>query len=92
MSTIRIHRHSTALYLCPTAKLLQLGFGAIRDILPEVADVAPDFLVRLEAKRDNGDEAECEPFPAFHHFARLVAAVLTTELDVFGAFEGGCEG
>jgi len=92
MSTIRIHWHSTALHLCPTAKLLQLGFAAIRNILPEVTDVAPDFLVRLEAKRDNGDEAECEPFPALHHFAGLVAAVLALECYVFGTFEGGCEG
>jgi len=57
-----------------------------------MAHMAPDFLVRLEAEWDNGDEAEGKPFPALHYATRGVAAVLADELDVFGAFEGGCEG
>jgi len=92
MSTIPIHRHSAALHLCPTAELLQLRFRTVLDVLPEIADVASDFFVRFQAEWDNGDEAEGKPFPALHHFASGVAAVLAVELDVFGAFEGGCEG
>jgi hypothetical protein len=42
---------------------LLLHVGAILDILPEIADVAADLLVRLERERDDGDEAEGEPFP-----------------------------
>jgi len=31
-----------------------------------MANVASDFLVRLQRERDDGDEAECKPFPALH--------------------------
>jgi hypothetical protein len=54
--------------------------------------VAADLLVRLEAKRDDGHEAEGEPLPALHHTAAVIAAVLTLHGYVFGAFEGGLEG
>jgi hypothetical protein len=46
-----------------TALHLLLHIGPVLDVLPEIADVAPDFLVRLERKGDDGDEAEGEPFP-----------------------------
>ena len=62
------------------------------DVLEEMADVAPDFLIRLEAEWDNGDEAEGKPLPALHHFARGIAAVLAAQGQVLSAFEGGCEG
>lgn len=42
---------------------LLLHVGAVLDVLPEVADVAADFLVGLEREGDDGDEAEGEPFP-----------------------------
>lgn len=42
---------------------LLLHVGAVLDVLPEVANVAADFLVRLEREGDDGDEAEGEPFP-----------------------------
>lgn len=34
-------------------------------ILVEVADAAADFFVRLHGEGDDGDEAECEPFPVW---------------------------
>jgi hypothetical protein len=92
MPTVRIHRHGTALRLSTTAKLLQLRLRAILDILPEIAHMAPNLLVWLQAERNNGDEAEGEPFPALHNFARGVTAVLAVECYVFGTFERGCEG
>ena len=46
---------------------LLLHVRAVLYILAEVADVAPDFLVRLEREGDDGHEAECEPFPALHY-------------------------
>jgi len=92
LSPIRIHRHRSSLRLCPTTELLKFRLRPIFDVLPEIAHVAPDFLVWLEAEWDNGYEAECKPFPALHYATRGVAAVLAVELDVFGAFEGGCEG
>jgi hypothetical protein len=52
---------------------LLLHVGAILDILPEIADVAADLLVRLERERDDGDEAEGEPFPECVSTASFVA-------------------
>ena len=49
-------RSSSALHLL-------LHVGAVLDVLPEIADVAADLLVGLERERDDGDEAEGEPFP-----------------------------
>jgi hypothetical protein len=46
---------------------LLLHIGSVLDILAKVADMAPDFLVGFEREGDDGDEAECEPFPAFHN-------------------------
>lgn len=42
---------------------LLLHVGSVLDVLPEIADVAADFLVGLHAEGDHGDEAECEPLP-----------------------------
>lgn len=50
--------------LTSTALHLLLYVRAVLDILPEVADVAADFLVGLQRERNNRYEAECEPFPA----------------------------
>lgn len=55
-----------------TSANLRLHIRPILDILPEIAHVAADFLVRLQAKRDDGDEAECEPFPGGEVLARCV--------------------
>ena len=63
-STCGTHHDGAA--LCSAAYLL-LHIRPVLDILPEMAYVAPDFFVGLEAERDEGDEAECEPFPAFHY-------------------------
>lgn len=43
---------------------LLLHVGPVLDVLPEIADVAADFLVGLEREGDQRDEAECEPLPA----------------------------
>ena len=77
-----MHHDSSAL-TAPVDLLLHIR--AILDVLPEVADVASDLLVRLERERDHGDEAEGEPFPALHDAAREVAAVLALHGDVLGA-------
>jgi hypothetical protein len=71
---------------------LRLHVRPIADILPEVAHVAAELLVGLEAERDERHEAECEPLPALHGACRVVAAVLALEGLGFGAFEGGGEG
>jgi len=91
LTSIPIHRHSrtTLLRLTPIGKMRQ--FRPILDVLPEIADVASDFLAWLEAEGDNGDEAECKPFPALHYAAGVVAAVLALEREVFGAGEAGGE-
>lgn len=65
--------------------------GAVLDVLVEIAYVAAYFLVRLEGEGDDGDEAECEPFPAFVDVARVVAAVLALDRQVFVAGEAGGE-
>jgi hypothetical protein len=57
--------HNRRLLRSATLYLL-LHIWPVLDVLAEMADVASDFLVRLERERDDGDEAECEPFPAFH--------------------------
>jgi len=72
------HNRTTTLHFCPTSELLQFRLQSIRDVLPEFADMAPNLLVRLQAKRYNGNEAKGKPFPALHYFARRVVAVLTT--------------
>ena len=56
-----------------------------------MANVASNFLVRLERERDNGDEAECKPFPALHDAAGEVTAVLALYGDVLCAGEGRVE-
>jgi hypothetical protein len=70
---------------------LLLHVRAVLDVLAEMADVAADLLVRLERKRDQGHEAEGEPFPALGHAAREIAAVLALHRDVLGAGEGAVE-
>jgi len=91
LPTIRIHRHRSSLHFCPTTKLLEFRLRPILDVLPEMAHMAPDFLVRLEAEWDNGDEAEGKPFPALHYAAGVVAAILALKREVFGAGEAGGE-
>lgn len=54
--------HHYGLALCTAANLL-LHVGPILDVLPEIANVAANFLVGLQAKGDDGDEAEGKPFP-----------------------------
>jgi hypothetical protein len=72
VSTCSIHHNRAA--LCSAAYLL-LHIRPVLDILPEIAYVAPDFLVRLERKGDKRDEAECEPFPALHYTVGVLANV-----------------
>ena len=43
---------------------LLLHVRSVLDVLREIADVAADLFVGLERERDEGDEAEREPFPA----------------------------
>lgn len=49
---------------------LLLHIRPILDVLPEIANVASDFLVRLQREGDQRDEAEGEPFPALHYLCR----------------------
>ena len=37
--------------------------------------ITPNFLVGLQTKRYNGDEAKGKPFPSLHYAARHVAAI-----------------
>jgi hypothetical protein len=48
--------------LSPALDLL-LYVGAVLDVLPEITNVASDFLVWLEREWDYRNEAECKPFP-----------------------------
>jgi hypothetical protein len=50
-------------WLSPAALHLLLYVGAVLDVLPEITNVASDFLVRLEREWDYRNEAECKPFP-----------------------------
>lgn len=86
------HPHRPLLLTAPTALHLPLHIRPILDILPEIADMAADLVVRLEAEGNQRDEAEGEPLPALHDAAAEVAAVLALHGDVLGAFEGGLEG
>jgi len=61
---------------------LRLDVGAVLDVLPEVADVAADLLIGLDAEWDDRDEAEGEPFPPLHGAGGEVAAVLALEGEV----------
>jgi hypothetical protein len=58
--------HNRRILLRATSLNLLLHIGSVLDILAKVAHVASDFLVGLEREGDDGDEAECKPFPAFH--------------------------
>lgn len=91
MSTIRPAHHYSRL-LSPTALHLLLHIRPILDVLPEIANMAANLMVRLQAERNKRDEAEGEPFPALHDAPAEVAAVLALHCDVLGAFEGGLEG
>jgi hypothetical protein len=55
--------HDCGLLAARAAAHLLLHVRAVLDVLVEVADVAADFLVRLEREGDQGHEAEGEPFP-----------------------------
>lgn len=51
---------------------LLLDVRAVLDVLPEIADVAADFLARLQTKGQYGDEAEGEPFPMTGGVSRIL--------------------
>lgn len=91
MSPVRPAHHDSRL-LSPTSLHLPLHIRSILDVLPEIADMAADLVVRLQAEGNQRDEAEGEPLPALHDAAAEVAAVLALHGDVLGAFEGGLEG
>jgi hypothetical protein len=55
--------HDGRLLATRAAAHLLLHIRAVLDVLVEVADVAADFLVRLEREGDQRHEAESEPFP-----------------------------
>lgn len=57
-SLLIVHR-----YTLPAALHHVLHIGSLLDILVSVADVAGDFMPRLEGEGNDWDEAECEPFP-----------------------------
>jgi len=56
--------HDALLSVAPRQAHLLLHVGSVFDVLVEVADVAADFLVRLQREGDQWQEAECEPLPA----------------------------
>lgn len=68
--------------LTSTALHLLLHVRAVLDVLPEIANVTADLLVGFERERDDGDEAEGEPFPE--------VGVLVDGVEVLGV--GGCVG
>jgi hypothetical protein len=58
-----MHHNRRLLRSAPLYLLLHIW--PVLDVLAKMADVATDFLVGLDRERDDGDEAECEPLPAF---------------------------
>jgi hypothetical protein len=58
-----VHHDGGLLAASAAAAHLLLHIRAVLDVLVEVADVAADFLVRLEREGDEGHKAEGEPFP-----------------------------
>lgn len=46
----------------------------VLDILPEITDMTPNFLPRLEREGDDWDEAEGEPFPVSAELASRFSA------------------
>lgn len=78
-----MHHHgrpSPSLYLL-------LHIWPILDILPKVANVATDFLVRFQREWDNRYEAKGKPLPALHDSTREVTTILTLYSDMLGARE-----
>lgn len=67
-----MHHDIRRLLSASTLDLL-LHIRSVLDVLAEMANVAPDFFVRLERERNDGDEAECEPLPAFHDLGEVLA-------------------
>jgi hypothetical protein len=59
--------------------------------LREIADGADDVFVAVDAERDDGDEAEGEPWVAFYDSCGPVPAVMTLAENSFIAFELGGE-
>ena len=50
-------------WLASAALHLLLNVWAVLDVLPEVANVAANLLVRLKREWDDRNEAKCEPLP-----------------------------
>lgn len=66
--------HHNRRRLSAPASYLLLHVGPVLDVLTEIADVASDFVARLERERYDGHEAEGEPFPALHYLDMCVLA------------------
>jgi hypothetical protein len=66
------HHITLLLGRCSSTTDHLLHVRAVLDVLEEVADVATNLLVGLEAKGNDGDEAEGEPFPALHYATAVV--------------------
>lgn len=65
--------HHDRRLLTSASLYLLLHIWPVLDVLSEMANVASDFLVRLERERNDGDEAKGEPFPAFHYLRKYVS-------------------
>lgn len=63
MSTRTSMHHDALLSVAARHAHLLLYVGSVFDVLVEVADVAANFLVRLEREGDQRQEAECKPLP-----------------------------
>ena len=73
---------------CASTQLC-LDIWSIFDVLPKVANVTADLLVRFERERYDGDEAKGEPFPALHRAGGEVTAVLALEGQVLRTGKAG---
>jgi hypothetical protein len=70
-----MHHNRWLLLLRGSSFYLLLHIWPVLDILTEMANMASDFLVRLERERNDGDEAECKPFPALCYLLGVLVAV-----------------
>jgi len=67
--------------------VLVCDIGAELDILPEIANVASNFMPWLQGEWDHWDEAEGEPLPPLENMSADVAAVLALHSNILIPFQ-----
>lgn len=63
LGMLSLRSHRITLRILSRTRVVPRDVGPVLDVLVEIADVAAYFMVGLEGEGDDGDEAECEPFP-----------------------------